>query len=173
MKAEKHWDHYSELVETVADLRALYEHAEEQHEEAIRDEKADQGTVFKLRARTAILKAMLDRSLVPGNQWPPPKWEELTPVRRKGLSDQFDELHRAPRAQALLEGIEDYLDGRPEQLIPDTMIDFFRKVIAYADTPYQEEDAANAVENLRDFFRRRNEDFPSSPSDFVKKLGPK
>jgi len=169
MKAETHWNHYRDLVETVGDLRALYEHAKERHAEVSRASDASRTSEFQWRARRAILKTMLDRSLVPGNKWPPPRWESLPPGRRGSLTEKLDGLGRAPRARKLLEGTEKYLDGRPDHLIPDTTIDLFREVIARQPTPYDESDAESAVENLRDFFRRRDEDFPSSPGDFVKK----
>lgn len=90
----KRWKHIRSIVETPADLKALYDFAVQRHEAAVEEGQANGDSVPTWRIRKAILEAMLTQSLEPGTAFPP-KWKDARSSMRDELKDlPAEEAHR-------------------------------------------------------------------------------
>jgi len=67
----KRWKHFRSIVDTPADLRALYEHAKERHDNhaEMLAPRGDKKMVWQIRR--SVLEAMLAQSMKPGTEFPP------------------------------------------------------------------------------------------------------
>jgi len=115
----KRWQHIQSIVETPADLKALYDFTVQQHETAVEEGQAVGETEMGWRIRKSILEAMLTQSLEPGTAFPP-KWEDASSSTR-------DELKDLPAEEAQRYGATKKTQRRRHKL-HELLLDHFGKI---------------------------------------------
>lgn len=86
----KRWRHFRSIVDTPADLRALYEHAKEMHAKAAEEGQVTADSEMTWQIRKAVLEAMLAQSMEPETEFPP-RWKDTdtsTKEKLEGLTAQ-------------------------------------------------------------------------------------
>jgi len=78
------WKHFRSIVDTPADLRALYEHAKGMHDQAVEEGQAASDSEMTWRIRKAVLEAMLAQSMEPGTEFPP-RWKDADASTKEEL----------------------------------------------------------------------------------------
>ena len=80
----RRWKHFRSIVDTPADLRALYEHAKEMHAKAAEEGHATSDSKVIWQIRKAALEAMLAQSMVPETEFPP-RWKDADTSTKEEL----------------------------------------------------------------------------------------
>jgi hypothetical protein len=80
----KRWKHFRSIVDTPADLRALYEHAKEMHKKAVEEGQLTADSEMTWRIRRAVLGTMLTQSMMPETEFPP-RWKDADTSTKEEL----------------------------------------------------------------------------------------